>query len=534
MKACVVQPYYSLDISDMQKCFDGLCNLIAKCDDSMDIIVLPEYCDIPVSVPNKEEWIGAAVAHHDKIANLASETAKRCSALVFANYVEKCETGYRNTTHVFDRDGLEVGKYYKAHPAPGEAAVDTSYCETFGKPYILELEGIRFAFLTCYDFYMYESFAAIAREKVDIIIGCCHQRTDEHSALEIIGRFLCYQTNAYLVRAAISMGEDSGVCGCSMIVSPKGEMLVNMKNDVGLATFDIDIHQKYYKSAGFGGAKKAHYEYIEDGRRPWLYRPAGNTVIRNDSDLPYPRVCAHRGFSAIAPENSLPAYGAAVALGAEEIEFDLWRTKDGHLVSMHDSELERLSDGTGKVWEYTLEELKKLDFGAGNAKSFAGLEVATFEEILQKFGSTTILNIHMKLWDLPDGQDRAYQKITDTLRRFDCEKHAYIMSSNDKCLEEFHKIAPEIHRCTGWDEEKEDFRKIVDRAIRTGCEKVQLYKPYFDKDTIAYAHQNGIRCNVFRADNAGEAKKFLDWGADTILTNDCLLIKRVVKTKQER
>ena len=52
-------------------------------------------------------------------------------------------------------------------------------------------------------------------------------------------------------------------------------------------------------------------------------------MCKTDATMPYPRVCAHRGFNTIAPENSLPAYGAAVAMGAEEIEFDLWFTKDG-------------------------------------------------------------------------------------------------------------------------------------------------------------------------------------------------------------
>lgn len=80
--------------------------------------------------------------------------------------------------------------------------------------------------------------------------------------------------------------------------------------------------------------------------------------------MPYPRLCAHRGFNTVAPENSLPAYGAAVALGAEEIEFDLWSTKDGVIVSCHDSTLDRVSDGTGVISDHTYEELLQLDFGA--------------------------------------------------------------------------------------------------------------------------------------------------------------------------
>lgn len=71
----------------------------------------------------------------------------------------------------------------------------------------------------------------------------------------------------------------------------------------------------------------------------------------NDLELSYPRLCAHRGFNAIAPENSMPAFGAAYALGADEIEFDIWETIDGVLVSCHDASLERVSNGKGFIYE---------------------------------------------------------------------------------------------------------------------------------------------------------------------------------------
>ena len=86
-------------------------------------------------------------------------------------------------------------------------------------------------------------------------------------------------------------------------------------------------------------------EYIAFGRKPWQYRPAGSAIVKDDSLMLYPRVCAHRGFNAIAPENSMPAFGAAIALDAEEIAFDLWPTQDGEIVSCHDDILDRVSDG---------------------------------------------------------------------------------------------------------------------------------------------------------------------------------------------
>ena len=95
-----------------------------------------------------------------------------------------------------------------------------------------------------------------------------------------------------------------------------------MKSEIGLATAEFDPKNKYYKPAGYGNPPAAQFEYIEQGRKPWKYRPAGPAVCLPDEFMPYPRTCAHRGFNTIAPENTMPAFGAAVALGAEEIEFD--------------------------------------------------------------------------------------------------------------------------------------------------------------------------------------------------------------------
>ena len=86
------------------------------------------------------------------------------------------------------------------------------------------------------------------------------------------------------------------------------------------------------------------------------YKNSGAGFVESDTEMLYPRLCAHRGFSTIAPENSMPAFGAAIALGAEEIEFDLWYTADDEIVSIHDPTLERVSNGTGKVNEHTLAE----------------------------------------------------------------------------------------------------------------------------------------------------------------------------------
>ncbi len=535
MKVCVIQPKYSFNESDNDQRCRELSDFLDLCDESMDLIVLPEYGDALADVKGKEGFYSAVKRNNAALLEKAQKTAKRCNALVFVNAGCLTEKGIRNTTYAIDRKGNIVGKYFKAHPAPSEVKsdaeggheLDVAYSYEYDKPYVLELDGIRFGFMTCYDFYFYENFAKIAKEKVDIIVGCSLQRTDSHETISIINKFLCYNTNAYLVRASVSLSEDSVVCGSSQVVSPKGKILLDMNNDVGLGVTEINPADKFYKPAGYNGVPKAHYEYIEEGRRPWLYRNGGASVVPFDNVMEYPRICAHRGFNTIAPENSMPAFGAAVALGAEEIEFDIWSTKDGVLVSCHDDDLSRVSNGSGKIYEHTYEELLRYDFGVKFGEKFKGMKIPTFRDILRKFGGRVIMNIHVKIWDC-NFENAMTEQIVALIREFDCEKFVYFMTTNDEQIKKVMSYAPDIPVCVGWNGDREPM-SIVDRAISLGAYKVQLFKPYFNEESIRKAHEHGIRCNVFWSDEPNEARKYLQWGIDTILTNDYLSIYNATK-----
>jgi len=532
MKVCIIQPEYSTDYDRSDELFLKELEYLRACDDTMDIIVMPESCDCPALAKTKEQSERSSLKYKDILLEEAAKTARRCNAMVFLNARSEGEKGLRNTTYAFSREGKIVGKYFKQHLVPSEVSVmqlDSDYTYEFSEPTVIEMEGIRFGFLVCYDFYFYEAFANIARQKVDVIIGCSHQRSDTHSALQIMSQFLAYNTNAYVLRSSVSMDVSSNIGGASMVVAPNGDILCNMESRIGMETVDIDISQKYYKPAGYGNPLAAHYEYIEKGRRPWKYRPAGSAIVKPDAIMPYPRVCAHRGFSVIAPENSMPAFGAAIALGAEEIEFDLWPTADGQIVSIHDRSLDRVSDGAGLVTDCTFNELEQYDFGVKFGEKFKGLRIVKFEDILRKFSGQVIMNIHIKplsLDDTPYPED-AMRKIVRLLKSYGAEQHAYFMLETDTQIKQFKEYAPEIPVCVGhlFDRPWE----IVDRAIAFGCEKVQLFKPYYNQEMIDKAHEHGIICNVFWSDDPKETKEFLDMGIDTILTNDYNLISQCVE-----
>ena len=269
MKAYIIQPRYSFNYEDLDFLISEELSFLDKCDENADIIVLPEYSDVLTATPTGEDFVKAIEKYNLVIDKKVKETAIRCKATVFANYGYKTDKGYRNTTHVIDKNGNEVGRYFKQHPAPSElknVGIDTDYSLTEQPVYTIDVGGIRYGFRTCYDFYFYEDAVKMAREKLDVIIGCSYQRTDTHQALEIMCQALAYNTNAWIVRSSISLGADSKVCGSSMVVSPDGTIIANMKNDVGIKIVEFDPKQKYLKASGFNGVMRPHYEYVDEGR----------------------------------------------------------------------------------------------------------------------------------------------------------------------------------------------------------------------------------------------------------------------------
>jgi glycerophosphoryl diester phosphodiesterase len=100
--------------------------------------------------------------------------------------------------------------------------------------------------------------------------------------------------------------------------------------------------------------------------------------------MPLQRV-AHRGYSAVAPENTLPALAAAVLSGATYVEFDVRTTADGVPVVIHDRTVDRTTDGSGHVWDLTFDALRELDAGSWFSPAYVGVRVPSLAEVLELF-----------------------------------------------------------------------------------------------------------------------------------------------------
>lgn len=109
-------------------------------------------------------------------------------------------------------------------------------------------------------------------------------------------------------------------------------------------------------------------------------------------------VAGHRGWKSAYPENTLLAFRAALELGVDMLEFDLRLSKDKAVVVIHDETVDRTTDGTGRVSEYTLAELKKLDAGGWFGIVYEGLKIPTLDELCQLLASypDVLLNVEVK------------------------------------------------------------------------------------------------------------------------------------------
>ena len=116
----VIQPPYGLDASKVDEDVKWEMDALARCDASLDVIVLPEASDRQARVGTKEEVIAAAKKHNAPLLALCAETAKRCGAIVFVNALDFSHgAAPRNTTFAFDRTGALVGRYDKRHLTAG-------------------------------------------------------------------------------------------------------------------------------------------------------------------------------------------------------------------------------------------------------------------------------------------------------------------------------------------------------------------------------------------------------------------------------
>ena len=155
--------------------------------------------------------------------------------------------------------------------------------------------------------------------------------------------------------------------------------------------------------------------------------------------LPYrPEVIAHRGGPADAPENTLAAFRNAVELGVDRLEMDVHMTRGGGLVVIHDETVDRTTNGTGRVADMTLAELRALDAGNGE-------KIPTFKEVIDLAKKAGVgLLPEIKSPHLYPGIE---EKVLQTIAKAEYDDYTIIQSFDPQSVEKLHRLNPEAQIC---------------------------------------------------------------------------------------
>jgi glycerophosphoryl diester phosphodiesterase len=157
-----------------------------------------------------------------------------------------------------------------------------------------------------------------------------------------------------------------------------------------------------------------------------------------------PLVIAHRGASAYAPENTLAAFRLATSLQADAIELDAKLLNDGTIIVLHDNTLDRTTDGSGSVYDYSYEEVRKLDAGSHFSSEFSDEWIPTLEEVFQAVGEKLLINVEMTNYVKP--LDRLPHRTISMVHEYGLVDRILLSSFNPWALIVAKRIDPSIPR----------------------------------------------------------------------------------------
>jgi len=150
------------------------------------------------------------------------------------------------------------------------------------------------------------------------------------------------------------------------------------------------------------------------------------------------KIVAHRGAMADRPENTMAAFNRAYELGADVIEVDLYTSSDGHLFILHDSTLERTSDGEGEATDFTLEELQTLDAGSWFGPEYAGERIPSFREVLVWATEKDVV----LLLDLKESGREFAENVTSDIQAYGIEENMVVGVRSPEQAAEFREFLP--------------------------------------------------------------------------------------------
>jgi len=235
-----------------------------------------------------------------------------------------------------------------------------------------------------------------------------------------------------------------------------------------------------------------------------------------------PFISAHRGFSARAPENTLPALQAALDAGAHVAEIDVRLTRDNKLVLMHDGDVDRTTDGSGPVRAMTLAEVKKLDAGRWFDRKYSGTSVPSLDEVLTWSRGRLGLLVEMK--NYPERAPLFIDEMIAAIQRNHAEDFAIPAGFDHPSLALIHRRQP------NWPLEMIIPCRLADTvhaARAAGSVLVSLEPEYTVKEDVEEMHAAGLSVLTTLL-SVDHGRELLDIGVDFFESDDVTLVRKTL------
>ncbi|NOX61095.1 MAG: hypothetical protein GXP42_03995 [Chloroflexi bacterium] len=242
-----------------------------------------------------------------------------------------------------------------------------------------------------------------------------------------------------------------------------------------------------------------------------------------------PLLFGHRGASAHAPENTLPAFLLAADMGADGVELDVQRTVDGRLIVIHDRILGRTESASGALRDWTFADLRSLDVGEWFGPEYSGVRMPTPEEVVEAVGGRLLLNFDV-VNDSPrlDGVETL---MVDLFRRMNLFDRAMISSFNPRVLWAIKKAEPRIMLGATWG----DFLPWYLRwAWWRRLLRPHALHPQYTLVTagfVARAHARGQRVHTWTVNEPDDIARMKQLGVDMIMGDYVDRLVSVARTK---
>ena len=233
-------------------------------------------------------------------------------------------------------------------------------------------------------------------------------------------------------------------------------------------------------------------------------------------------IMAHRGYSAQAPENTIPAFQKCIDNRFTAAELDVQMLADGTVVVLHDDNLKRTTGVDKNVWEVTYDEIKDLDNGSFFNESFAGTAIPTFDEVIRLAGhekDKLYLNIEIKRNGHDDG---IVEKVVEIIRENNYMDYCDVTSQDYETLEEVRRVDPEI--LTAYT----SAIGIGDIDTLDAADIISIQETFATYENIDRIHRAGKRVFVWTVNEEPTMKKLVSLNVDAILTNDPALCRSVI------